>query len=260
MEQAIDRVLALRRHSPGGLRRTMSVSFGIHFGVVLVLFAVPRTWLISEKPQPVLMTISLGGSPGERSGGMNQAGARPVEQVAPPPKRPVPLPPATPPKSVVIAVSPKPPPKIPPKPADSSATTPAAARRPPTTGAQVTRGTAAAETGATGQGTGLTFGGGAGGAVVTLESDFCCKEYIEELLRRIKERWRSVQPDTGITVMLFEIRRDGSFTRPEVEKSSGSTMLDIASKAAFADLKLPPLPEQYKEEKLKIHLAFPYTR
>jgi TonB family protein len=132
--------------------------------------------------------------------------------------------------------------------------------RPPTTGAQVTRGTAAADVGATGQGTGLTIGGGAGGASVTVDADFCCKEYIEELLRRIRAQWKNVQDEAGTTVMVFEIGRDGSYTGLKVEKSSGSTMLDIASRAAFTNLKLPPLPDQYKEPTLKIHLAFPYQR
>ena len=259
MQESIDPVLAMCRSDPDGLRRTMSVSFAIHVGVVFVALVLPRGWFVKETPKPMLMTISLGGSLGEKSGGMTQAGARPVEQVAPPPKRPAPVPAATPPKPAAITVKPKTPSKEPPK-AAAASTAATAVPRPPTTGAQVTRGTAAADTGATGQGTGLAIGGGAGGASVTLDSDFCCKEYIEELLRRIRERWQNVQPETGTTVMVFEIKRDGSITRPDVEKSSGSTMLDIASRAALTNLKLPPLPEQYKEPTLKIHLAFPYTR
>jgi outer membrane biosynthesis protein TonB len=59
---------------------------------------------------------------------------------------------------------------------------------------------------------------------------------------------------------MFEIKRDGSFSKPVVEKSSGSAMLDVASQAAFTDLRLPPLPEQYTGQTLKIHLVFPYKR
>ena len=56
------------------------------------------------------------------------------------------------------------------------------------------------------------------------------------------------------------INRDGSFSRPEVEQSSGSALLDIFSRDAFNGLRLPPLPKAYSEDKLTIHLKFPYVR
>lgn len=259
MHEAVDDVIQRRRVDPGGLGRIMSASVALHVATVLVVFALPKAWLTREQPKPLLMTISLGGSLGERSGGMVAAGARPVEQVAPPPKRPEPIPPATSRKPSAMAMPAKTPPKARPKAAEPN-TAPSPMARPPTTGTQITRGTAVADTGATGQGTGLTFGGGAGGATVTLESDFCCKEYIEEMLRRIREKWNSVQPVSGQTTLVFEIRKDGTFTKPDVEKSSGWPPLDIASKAAFDKLVLPPLPKEYAESTLKIHLTFPYVR
>jgi outer membrane biosynthesis protein TonB len=259
MHEAVDDVIQRRRADPGGLGRIMSVSLAVHVTTVVIVFAVPRAWLVHERVEPVLMTISLGGSLGERSGGMVAAGARPVEQVAPPPKRPEPIPPATPKKSTMIANPARTPAKAPPKPAEPGATT-SALTRPPTTGAQVTRGTAVADTGATGQGTGLTFGGGAGGATVTLDSNFCCPDWASEVARRISAQWSRVQPVTGTTVVVFEILKDGTFTRPEIEKSSGSVLLDVASKSAFDGLKLPPLPKEYPADRLKIHLTFPYVR
>jgi TonB family protein len=128
------------------------------------------------------------------------------------------------------------------------------------TGTQVQRGTAVADTGSTSQSTGLTFGGGAGGALATVDSDFCCKEYMNEVLRRITTKWDPLQPETGSTTVVFEIKRDGTFTKPEVEKSSGSRALDIASTAAFRDVKFEPLPKEYLADRLKIHLTFPYVR
>ena len=70
----------------------------------------------------------------------------------------------------------------------------------------------------------------------------------------------SVVTDGESTVIVFEILRDGTFTKPEIEKSSGSVMLDVASKAAFDKLKLPSLPKEYTQDRLKIHLSFPYVR
>jgi len=259
MHEAVDDVIQRRRIDPGGLGRIMSASMAIHVVTVVVLLALPKAWLSREQPKPILMTISLGGSLGERSGGMVAAGARPVEQVAPPPKRPAPIPPATSQKPNVTAMPAKAPPKVAPKAAETSAAASPVIRA-PTTGAQITRGTAVADTGATGQGTGLTFGGGAGGASITLDSEFCCKEWADEVARRISANWKRVQPETGMTTVMFEILRDGTFTTPVVEKSSGSVLLDVASKAAFDRLKLPGLPKEYTEDRLKIHLTFPYVR
>ena len=240
-----------------GLRRTMMMSLGIHLTVVAVLFVMPRSWFAREKPQTIPVTLQVG-SPGEKTGGLNSAGAQPIQEVAPPPKRPTPIPVVTPPKAETIAVPTKPPPKTTPLPTDKTpVNTPP---KPPTTGAAVTPGTAVAATGATGQSTGISVGGGSGGTTAVLDANFCCKEYAQEVLRRIEARWPRNQQEIGETTILFEIRRDGSFTKPIVEKSSGSTMLDLASQAAFVDLRLPPLPEQYTGQTLKIHLVFPYKR
>jgi len=240
-----------------GLRRTMMMSLGVHVTVVAVLFVMPRSWLVREKPTTIPVTLQMG-SPGEKTGGLNPAGAQPIQEVAPPPTRPTPLPVVTPPKTEAIAVPTKPPPKATPRPADTppDKTTP----KPPTTGAVVTPGTAAAATGSTGQSAGLSVGGGAGGTTAVLDANFCCMEYAKEVLRRIETRWPKNQQEIGETTVMFEIRRDGSFTKPVVEKSSGSTMLDLASQAAFIDLRLLPLPEQYTGQTLKIHLVFPYKR
>jgi len=260
MHEAVDDVIQRRRIDPGGLGRIISISIAVHLATVLVLLAMPRDWLSHEKPEPILMSISLGGTVGDRSGGLVAAGARPVEEVAPPPKRPEPIPPATPVKPNAIAVPVKPPPKTPPKPADTTAATASPVTRAPTTGAQVTKGTAVADTGATGQGTGITFGGGAGGATMTLDSDFCCKAWADEVARRISANWKRMQPESGSTIVVFEILKDGSFTKPVIEKSSGSVLLDVASRAAFDKLKLPPLPKEFLDDRLKIHLTFPYVK
>lgn len=247
--------LAMGRPEPDALRRALSVSFAVHIGLVLTLFMLPSDWFEREKPQPVSIAL-MPGSPGPRTGGMTPAGARPIQAVAPPEKRPSPILPAAPPKADAIVGQPIRKPATTPSPAPPS-TVPA---RPPTTGAQVTPGTAAAATGSTGQGAGLSVGGGAGGASATLEANFCCPEYAEEVLRRIGVTWKRNQPEAGEAIVVFEIRRDGSFSKPQVERSSGSVLLDLASISAFEGLRLPPLPERYSGSTLKIHLTFPYKR
>jgi outer membrane biosynthesis protein TonB len=61
---------------------------------------------------------------------------------------------------------------------------------------------------------------------------------------------------------VFEVRKDGSFSAPEVVKSSGSALLDVASKAVFNKdrLRLEPLPGKYPGQTLRVRLAFEYKR
>jgi hypothetical protein len=263
MHEDVSDIIARRRIDPAGLSKLMSTSIAIHAVAVTLLLVVPRSWLTREQEKPLLLTISLGGSVGERSGGMVAAGARPVEQVAPPPKRPEPIKPAVKQQPDAIAIPTKTPLKTP-RPVEPTTGATSPLPRPPVTGTQVQKGTAVADTGTTGRGTGLTSGGGAGGALsVAVDSDFCCKEYLQEVIRRIQSNWDPAQPETGTITLVFEIGRDGKFTKPEVEldKSSASLALKLASQSPFNKLTLPPLPREYTvADTLKIHLTFPYVR
>ena len=251
--------LGSKRARPDGLRRTMLMSLVIHLGAAVVLFAIPGDWLRREEPKRVSMSLQAG-SPGEKTGGMTAAGARPIEEVAPPPKRPAPIPPVAPAKAPAIAVPVKPPPKTAPRPVETS-TTSTAPPRPPTTGAQKTVGTSAAETLAAGQSGGLSLGGGSG--LQSLDTNFCCPEYGEELRRRLWEKWQQVQQsqqESGTNIVSFVIRRDGTFADPEIVQPSGSPMLDIASRFMLRGLKFPPLPDKYKEDTLTVRLKLEYKR
>jgi hypothetical protein len=233
----------------------MSASLAVHFGIVLVLFFAPPDLFTHAKEEPILMRISLGGSEGEKTTGMLSAGGRTIEEKAPPTKRPEPPPIPTPSKTAPVVATPKKTPEPTSKPAPSS--TPAA--RPPVTGPEVTKGNAKADTGATGQGTGLQTGGGQGG-MVQMDADFCCPAYVAEIERRIKQKWPQNQPETGVTLIKFEIRRDGTFSAPEYVQRSGKPMLDIASMIPFQGLVLPPLPKEYLGERLIVTLKFDYVR
>jgi len=225
---------------------------------VIALFVVPRGWLVHEKPPTIAFTLQMG-SPGEKTGGMTPAGAQTVESVAEPPKRPTPTPVARPPESQRIAIPVKPPPKTTVKPVESAPVA-SVPQRTPVTGPELTRGSAAAATGATGQGTGLTVGGGVGGASAMIDANFCCMEYAQEVLRRISVNWKKDAMESGETIVMLEIKRDGTFSKPVVEKTSGSPLLDLAAISAFTNLRLQPLPDRYTGETLKIHLSFPYKR
>ncbi len=244
------------RTSSDGLRRVMAVSLAIHVGAVLVMFALPRDWLNSRPVPTRTMTISLGAA-GPRTAGLNPAGARPVEQVAPPPSRPETARPVTPQSAPAVAAvkTTKPPAKT----APAEPTPAPAPARAPVTGAQVTPGTARAETGAQGPGTGLAGGAAGGGAQAETPVNFCCPEYVTEMQRRITERWKNLQPERGLVILTFTIRRDGTFTDLKTERAD-SPLLEYHARNSFNGLLLPRLPAEYTEETLKVRLTFPYVR
>jgi protein TonB len=244
---------------PPGFRRIVTISLALHIGIAAAALLVPREWITGPATPPVLMTISLAaGTEGPRSTGMTPIGGRPVDVIAPQPKRPEPVRPAAAKPDVMTVPVKSVPSKAPAKPSEAP---PSSVPRPPTTGTALARGTAAAETGATGQSLGLSFGGGAGGTQTITLADFCCPAYVTVMLEQIRRGWANVQPDRGTTVMKYTILRDGTVTDISVEKSSGSSLLDRASRAAldlFRRDRARPLPPEYTGESLTIYLTFPY--
>ncbi|MEO8483978.1 MAG: energy transducer TonB [Acidobacteriota bacterium] len=237
--------------------RAITWSIALHVVAVATAFLLPREWF-AKKPAPAVMTITLGGvTAGPKSTGTESMGGRAVEQVAPPPKRPEPVPePKAPPApamptrtpSRTAETAPSKTPKPPPMPPT----------RPPVTGQRITAGNTPVDTGARGQGAGLTFGGTAGTGGDTDLQDFCCQDYLTQLLSTIDSVWNKNQPESGKTVLKFTIHRNGSIDPVIVERSSGFGLLDRAARAALQEARLLPLPAEYKKDTLTIHLTFPY--
>jgi len=259
VREAVDDILALRAHDPAGLSRMVTLSFALHLGAVALAVLVPREWLFKQKPHVTLMNISLGGTAGPQTTGMTPMGGKPVEEVAPPPKRPeVSKPIADKPDTMTLPVKPVSKPEPPPKPAETPklAVTPT----PRSTGAQVTPGNSRVDTGARGEGPGLTLGGGTGGQL--LLSDFCCPAYLSEMTAAIEARWNAHPPgnERGEVVVKYTIQRDGRITDVEVEK--GATFLlnnnSLRPFLAAPRLQLKPLPAEYTQRSLTIHLTFLY--
>jgi TonB family protein len=132
----------------------------------------------------------------------------------------------------------------------------------PTKGAKTSAGNAVAETSVPrGQGFGLSTGGGEGSGSTLDVADFCCPEYIQIMLQRIRSIWNQDQKTAGECVIKFTIQRDGRITDHEVERSSGDPILDIAARRAVATARqLPPLPTQFSNPTLTVHLNFRYQR
>lgn len=236
------------------LQRVIWWSVGVHVGAVALAFVLPRSWFGPSRDERSVMTISLGGTAGPRSSGTTSIGGRTIERVAPPEKRPEPIRP-TPPAPPAPAAA-KPTPKPTPTTAKPAATPPARAA---VTGPQIAAGNTAVETGARSQGAGLTFGGGGTGGETDL-SDFCCADYLQQIGAIIEARWARGHNGRGTTILRFTIRRDGSIDLGglTVQQSSGNSIQDRAARAALFDARLLPLPAEYTNPTLTIHLSFPY--
>jgi protein TonB len=261
MEAVVSDILQTRRKEPGGLRQTTLLSLGAHaagVGMLLVLSIV----LPPQRPQPrVVMNISLGGTPGPRTGGTQMLGGRRIDAAqptdAPQIARNVLPSPPVPPKMTLP--DPKAKPRTPPK-------TTASSKDPKGTamgrGAETREGTARAETGARGQGFGLSSSGGGGTGGSRLDTaNFCCPEYITDMVNRIYKNWNPQQQATGVVFMKYTIQRSGQLSDIQVETPSGNPTLDLASQRALVNTRmLAPLPAAFPEPHLTVHLEFRYER
>jgi len=255
VKDVADEVLAMRSVDRRGFNRVMAASFGAHV-MFVALIILPHGW-ISAEPKHKVMTISLGGTSGARSTGLNPISGRQVDQVQPPPRRPEPIKQAAP-KTDELSLSAKTtktPAKNTPAPITSLAQ--------PTTGAQPSQGTSKAETGARTAATGLSFGGAPGRASLDVNmADFCCMAYVGRVLAIIETYWSPGSVNQkGENVIRFTINRDGSIDIAGILfDKRANAILDLQSQKALqlAAKALPPLPQEYPGRSLTIHLTFPY--
>ena len=255
----VTQVVNVRGREVDSLQRMLGVSVAAHAILIAVVAFSPSSWFgarTAEEPKN-LMVISLGGPPGPRTG-MTTMGGRPVQTVPVDAKKaiePVRPPAAREPEMI----EPK---KAAPKKAEAKVQQDAKdpRSRTPTKGEELQKGSSVAETGARGQGFGLSSGGGGTGSYLGT-ANFCCPEYIATMLDLIRRNWDSKQQAVGIAVVKYTVQRDGTLTAVQVEKSSGYATLDLlANRAVLLTRKLPPLPPAFNEPSLTVHLFFEYQR
>lgn len=256
MLENVTDIIVARSREPEGLKTMIVWSLAGHIALaaVGVFWGGPRL----DTPPRQVMTISLSGAPGPKTGGQTQIGGQSVQATAAPqePVKPVPPPPA--PKEPAMSL---PDPKRPPRPQPKQAPPDAPAKVVNT--AEVSRdGSTRVDTRVRGQGFGLSSAGSNSSASsVTLDvSDFCCNEYIDQMVTMIRRSWDQNLGVVGSTTMVFTIQRNGVIDAPRVEKSSGFAVLDNAAMRALQLTRLPPLPPAFQNPTLTVHLRFDYTR
>ncbi len=258
---AVSQVLATRQ-SAQGAAPMFGVSVAGHAALAVAVFLLPAAWMgIRAVPDEPVMMVSLGGAPGPDTGGRRPESSQSLQAVAPPVSRPEPVRPPTVATPEMIVPTKAPPQKTP-APAVKQAPRDATARATPSTGAEIQKGDANANTASRNQ---TPFGGaasGGGGAGPRLDvANFCCPEYLVTMQDRILRNWESRQQSLGTTGVVFVVQRDGRLTDVAVERSSGNSQLDfLATRALTLTRQLPALPGEYPNPSLRVHLTFEYQR
>lgn len=257
MNEAVTDVIVARSRDPQALRSMIVWSVAAHAVVVAAVLMSPAHQ--APPPPQAVMTISLGGSPGPKTGGLTQAGGRAVQEVAPP---------APPVRRAETAPAPVPPKMTLPDPKARTRPTPKPAQVPPdatsrkpTEGEKPEPGSTPTQSRVRGQGFGLSSAGGAGSGVTVDVQNFCCPEYLDLMVEQIKRNWVQNQGVVGVNTMKFTINRDGTLVGIQLEKPSGITPLDLESQRALVKTqKVSPLPTPYSNQTLGVHLEFRYER
>jgi TonB family protein len=262
VREAVSDILVDRARDADGMTRTVVLSLLAHGLLLTIIYVAPASWRTARvDPEASVMTISIGGAPGPKSGGMTSISAKPVQTLAPPEARPTPIaPPAPkPPEMALPEPKAKPAPKTPPKPVEKPDDK--ASARKPSTGPQVQEGTARVDTGATAPGFGITTsGGGQGGARVDAPN-FCCPDYLVTMNELIRRNWAQNQGVTANVEIRFTIHRNGTITDSVVEKPSRYPHLDREAIRAVAKTRvLPPLPREFPHNTLTVYLIFEYKQ
>jgi protein TonB len=266
VHEAVSDVLIDRSREANGISTMVAVSLLAHGMLIAGLVLMPAKWRSTSLPPKVIpMVITLTGGTGPDTGGMTPISGRPVQVEAPPEAKPAPVAPPAPKTPEMVAPEPtaKPLPKTPAKPVTKPVDKSTA--RKANSGPEIKTGDARADTG----GAAIPFGGltrpSGGGAAssgaYTDYANFCCPTYLTQMTDLIRRNWNANQGATGEVLMKFTIQRDGTLANAQVEKSSGNPLLDLESQRAMAKTRaLPPLPREFTENTLTVHLTFDYHR
>jgi TonB family protein len=262
MEAVVSDILRSRMHEPGGLRQTAALSLAAHVAAIAALAFIPGILPKKDATPPIVMTISLGGTPGPKTGGSTMMGGRTIQPALPSVAPRIERMALPTPKAEPAMVLPVPDPKMKPKTAPkTTATSKDPAGSAVGRGFDAQKGSTTVETGARGMGFGLSTGGGGGTGSKLDVDNFCCPEYLQDMLARITKNWVQQQSSTGSVLMKYTIQRGGQLTEVQIEQSSNVSALDLASERALRLTdRLQPLPSAFPDDHLTVHLNFEYQR
>jgi periplasmic protein TonB len=236
--QTVSDILERRAHggrAPRGLTAAVSVLAHAGFLAMLLLVGRPRkapVFVPMSLPVRVVSPASLG-----------RPEAAPVAKAKPVIEKPS--------EKILPSAKALPEPKKPAKPEKPKPTTGAVKAIPGP--ALELPSAAGAANGAT-SGVGISFGA----SVTSFDADFPFAYYVEQLLSLIGANWFKPESAEGTTcVVSFRVLRSGQVTDVKVDSTSGVSYYDrAAARAVYAANPLPPLPPDYRNDSLGVHLKF----
>src|SRR5580692_11283565 len=83
VEAVVSDILRARMREPDGIGRTAALSVVVHLVAVVSIMLTPVMWPARKTTPPVVMTITLGGTPGPKTGGISQLGGRTIVAAEP---------------------------------------------------------------------------------------------------------------------------------------------------------------------------------
>lgn len=101
--------------------------------------------------------------------------------------------------------------------------------------------------------------GESGGPVVADFSNFPYPWYITQVREALWTAWTTRMPSSGLLkcTIKFEILRNGSAKGAAMERSSGNRLFDSAAETSVENAgPFPPLPADYYEDRLTVHVEF----
>ena len=260
-------------------KRAVYVSLGIHLAFLVLIIAAPHLPRSSRKGLihyiPLDMVVAGGG------GGGGGRGGRPAAKAQPPPAKQETLRDLTTPQKAQTEEKPamRYPVDKPKREPKTKTEKKAAITKPEPAPPDKTDEAGAPEdaSGGQGVGTGLRIGGGGGpgsgfgpggagfGPGGGL-ANFPYTYYLNIITDRVSSNWFTSLVDPGIsgnfqTIIYFRIEKSGQITNVQTEQSSGVTALDLSAiRAVRASAPFPPLPREYDESYLGIHLIFEHSK
>ena len=252
MNEAASDVIAARARSAGTLMPPLVWSVAAHLVIVAAIWLAPVRRSV-DTPR-LVMTISFGGAPGPRTGGLTEMGGRAVPE--PPPEAPKPTPrtppPPPPPARQVTTL-----PTGKPAPSRPARAEPAPPSRTPAVQEPPRDGNTRVETGARGQGFGLATGGNGQKGIEVETPNFCCPAYLEQVRIAIERGWERAPGVTGVTIVRFRILRTGSIDSISIVQSSSNPLIDAAAARAVSRVpSVQPLPAEFPDSSLALRLRF----
>ena len=98
-----------------------------------------------------------------------------------------------------------------------------------------------------------------GSPLITDTANFPYPWYITQVREALWNAWTAKMPSGGALkcTVKFEIARDGAAKSVMVEKSSGNRLFDYAAQSSSESAApFPPLPEDFYEDRLTVHVEF----